>query len=170
MANIIGLTGGKTAIKLLKQFGTLEELLSSIDQVSGKKLKEKLEENKEQAIMSKELATILREAPVDVGLDDLHYEGEETQELKAVFKDLGFNSLLEKMGETVEEETVEQEEISFEVLDEIKADHLARESSLNASIGLIKQGAGTPEEPVWALPSSSTSWRPTRRRSKSKVN
>ncbi|MBV6685384.1 DNA polymerase I [Bacillus sp. JRC01] len=122
--------GEKTAIKLLKQFGTLEELLSSIDQVSGKKLKEKLEENKEQAIMSKELATILREAPVDVDLDDLHYEGEETQELKAVFKDLGFNSLLEKMGETVEEEPVEQEEISFDVLDEIKEDHLARESSL----------------------------------------
>ena len=63
--------GEKTAIKLLKEFHTVEELLESIDKVSGKKLKEKLTEFKEQAVLSKELATILREAPIEVQLGDI---------------------------------------------------------------------------------------------------
>ena len=58
--------GEKTAIKLLKEFHTVEEVLSSIDKVSGKKLKEKLETYRDQAILSKQLATIMRDAPIDV--------------------------------------------------------------------------------------------------------
>ena len=59
--------GEKTAIKLLKEFETVEECtMKTIDQVSGKKLKENLEAYKEQAIMSKELATIITEAPIEV--------------------------------------------------------------------------------------------------------
>ena len=60
--------GEKTAIKLLKEFHTVEEVLSSIDQVSGKKLKEKLETYSDQAILSKQLATIMRDAPIDVAI------------------------------------------------------------------------------------------------------
>ena len=67
--------GEKTAIKLLKEFSTLEHLLDSIDEVSGNKLKEKLAEFKEQAIMSKQLATIERKAPVEVLLEEVNYEG-----------------------------------------------------------------------------------------------
>lgn len=67
--------GEKTALKLLKEFGTLEELLDSVDKVSGKKLKEKLEEFRDQALMSKELATITREAPVEIKIEDIEYEG-----------------------------------------------------------------------------------------------
>jgi DNA polymerase I len=122
--------GEKTAIKLLKEFETVEKLLESIDQVSGKKLKEKLEENKESAIMSKELATILREAPVEIKVDELGYDGMDAARLKEVFKDLGFNSLLEKMGESPQEETKELEEISYEKLQKIEAKHLTNETSL----------------------------------------
>ncbi|MEL3972622.1 DNA polymerase I [Rossellomorea oryzaecorticis] len=122
--------GEKTAIKLLKEFGSVEELLESIDQVSGKKLKEKLEENKESAVMSKELATILREAPIEVKVEELGYDGMDTSKLKEVFKDLGFNSLLEKMGETPQEETQDLEEISYEILKKVEEKHLANESSL----------------------------------------
>ncbi len=67
--------GEKTAIKLLKEFSTLENLLESIDQVSGNKLKEKLEEFKDQAVMSKELATIERHAPVEIELKMLPMRG-----------------------------------------------------------------------------------------------
>jgi DNA polymerase I len=122
--------GEKTAIKLLKEFGSVEKLLESIDEVSGKKLKEKLEEHKESAVMSKELATILREAPIEIKVDELDYEGMDASKLKEVFKDLGFNSLLEKMGETPQEEVQELEEISYEILQEIEGKHLAKESSL----------------------------------------
>ena len=102
--------GEKTAIKLLKQFHTVEELLSSIDEVSGKKLKEKLEEFKEQALMSKELATITTEAPLEVSLDSLGYEGFDREAVVKLFKDLGFHSLLERIGE----EPGEKEEEQFE--------------------------------------------------------
>ncbi|MCA1063661.1 DNA polymerase I [Rossellomorea aquimaris] len=126
--------GEKTAIKLLKEFESLEKLLESIDQVSGKKLKEKLEDHKEQAIMSKELATILREAPIDIGVEELSYEGMDEGKLKGVYRDLGFNSLLEKMGESTEAETQELDDISYEIVETITEDHLSKESSLYIEI------------------------------------
>ncbi|WP_226667077.1 DNA polymerase I [Metabacillus litoralis] len=104
--------GEKTAIKLLKEFSTLENVLNSVEQVSGKKLKEKLEENKEQALMSKELATIDCDAPISIGLSELEYEGFDQQKVANIFKELGFNSLLDKVGEEAEQE-VAVDEISF---------------------------------------------------------
>jgi DNA polymerase I len=120
--------GEKTAIKLLKEFSTLEKLLQSIDQVSGNKLKEKLEEFKEQAVMSKELATIERHAPVEVELESIHYEGYTREKLVPLFKELGFNTLLDKLGEDAtlhtEQELEEIEyEIPAEITDELFADN-----------------------------------------------
>ncbi|QCJ43705.1 DNA polymerase I [Bacillus sp. S3] len=119
--------GEKTAIKLLKEFKTLEKLLDSIDQVSGNKLKEKLEEFKDQALMSKELATIERQAPVEVNLDTISYEGFEREKLVALFKELGFHSLLDRLGEdssvTEEQELEDVEYVTpSEITDEIFAD------------------------------------------------
>lgn len=115
--------GEKTAIKLLKEFQTLEDLLSSIDKVSGNKLKEKLETYKDQALLSKELATIMREAPIEVQLNEIHYEGFEKEKLSSLFKELGFQSLLDKFGEDLADTaTVELEEIEFEIVTEITDD------------------------------------------------
>ncbi|MCY7755469.1 DNA polymerase I [Bacillus haynesii] len=123
--------GEKTAIKLLKQFHTVEELLSSIDEVSGKKLKEKLEEFKEQALMSKELATITTEAPLEVTLDSLGYEGFDREAVVQLFKDLGFNSLLERIGEEPGEKEEEQfEEINVKIKTDITDDLFASPASL----------------------------------------
>ncbi|MCP3741313.1 DNA polymerase I [Rossellomorea sp. BNER] len=122
--------GEKTAIKLLKQFETIERLMESLDEVSGKKLKEKLEENKDQAFMSKELATILREAPVEISLDELTFNGPKDDKLREIFRELGFNSLLEKMGEDPESEVEKDlQEISFEIINEITEEHLAPENT-----------------------------------------
>jgi DNA polymerase I len=122
--------GEKTALKLLKEFGTIDNLLNSIDQVSGKKLKEKLKEHREQALMSKQLATILREAPLEISLEDTAYKGYDIEKVVALFKELGFNSLLNKIGQS--EETQEQadlHEIKYtivtEVTDELLSDHSA---------------------------------------------
>lgn len=112
--------GEKTAIKLLKEFATLENLLSSIEQVSGNKLKEKLEEFKDQALMSKQLATIERQAPIEVDLENAAYEGFTRERLIALFKDLGFHSLLSKLGEGPEETEVQVlEDIEFQKPEEI---------------------------------------------------
>ncbi|MBB6445681.1 DNA polymerase I [Bacillus benzoevorans] len=118
--------GEKTAIKLLKEFHTVEELLQSIDQVSGKKLKEKLTEFKEQAIMSKELATILREAPVDVQIGDIQFKEYDKEKLIALFKELGFQSLLNKIDDPDEAAADDAvlEDIDFAMVEEIKEEIL----------------------------------------------
>lgn len=122
--------GEKTAIKLLKEYGTLEKLLESIDEVSGKKLKEKLEEHRDSAVMSKELATIKCDAPISIGIEDIPYEGFDREQLIKIFRDLGFNSLLEKLGGEETEETAEMEEIQYSIEEEVTETMLADESAL----------------------------------------
>jgi DNA polymerase I len=114
--------GEKTAIKLLAEFQTVENLLNSIDQVSGKKLKEKLEEFKDQALMSKQLATITTEAPVEIGLSEIEYEGLEKDKVIKLFKELDFHSLLDKLGGDSEaEETKPMEEIEFKIVSDVES-------------------------------------------------
>ena len=128
--------GEKTALKLLKQFPTVEEVLSSIDQVSGAKLKEKLETYKDQAIMSKELATIMREVPIDVQLDSIEYLGADQEKLMALFKDLGFQSLLEKIGgdgQTDDEPEV-FDDIEFEMVEEVNESIFSDENSFYVEV------------------------------------
>lgn len=90
--------GEKTAIKLLKQFETLENIYENLDQVSGKKLKEKLEVNKEAAFMSRELVTINQKSPIDVELNDTIYTGYNPNKLTSLFKNFGFQSLITKVS------------------------------------------------------------------------
>nr|WP_295969911.1 DNA polymerase I [uncultured Bacillus sp.] len=122
--------GEKTAIKLLKEFHTVEELLQSIDQVSGKKLREKLTEFKEQAMMSKELASILREAPIDVQLGDIYFKEYDKEKVLSLFKELGFRSLLAKVDDqdVATEDHAEWEEIEFKIVEEITEEILVDRS------------------------------------------
>jgi len=126
--------GEKTAIKLLKEFHSLENLLESIEKVSGKKLQEKLQEFKDQAVMSKQLATITKEAPVKLELSELEYEGFQTEELVKLFKELGFNSLIEKVGGEDVPESTELMEIEFTIPEEITDDLFAEDNAFYVEI------------------------------------
>ncbi|MYL20012.1 DNA polymerase I [Halobacillus litoralis] len=116
--------GEKTAVKLLKQFETLENLYENLDDVSGKKLKEKLETNRGNAFMSQQLVTIERNAPIEISVDTIGYEGYQTQQVSGFFKELGFQSLLPRIQEGGEGESVAEAlpEIEVEVVDEVSAD------------------------------------------------
>jgi len=89
--------GEKTAIKLLKEFSSVENVLDHIDAVSGKKLQERLRENREKAILSKHLATIRRDVPVAVTLEELTYGGYDLNVVRKVFLNLGFRSLVDRL-------------------------------------------------------------------------
>lgn len=130
--NIPGIpsVGEKTALKLLHQFGTVENTLASIDEVSGKKLKEKLEEHKESAIMSKRLATIMREAPIEVTLDDIAYHGYDVDKVIHMYKELGFNSLLDKLDVSSEGEEIIQTDIAYEMIEHVTDDLFSHENGL----------------------------------------
>ena len=90
--------GEKTALKLLHEYGSVEEVLNNIDHISGKKLQENLRANVEQAKMSKSLATILREAPVEVEMEQVAYNGYERTTLLDFFKRMEFKSLIPKVA------------------------------------------------------------------------
>jgi len=126
--------GEKTALKLLKEFGSLEDLLESIDKVSGKKLKEKLEEFKDQALMSKELATIMREAPVDISLDRIEYPGYEKEKVISLYKELGFNSLLDKVAGDEASLEEDLDEIEYIIVEEISEDIFADKNAFYVEI------------------------------------
>ncbi|OLN22662.1 DNA polymerase I [Domibacillus antri] len=120
--------GEKTAVKLLKQFQSVETLLESIDDVSGAKLKEKLHEHKELALLSKELATILRTVPLDVTTDRLIYHGANEEQLYNLFRDLEFKTLLDGLNRTEDEE--EAADVSFEILTSPEPVHFEQADSL----------------------------------------
>ncbi len=88
--------GEKTATKLLKEFSDLETILENIDQVSGKKRKENLRKNSEQARMSKRLGLIDTDVPVNFNEKDCRWGGFDEGEVYEFLAELDFNSLLDR--------------------------------------------------------------------------
>ena len=103
--------GEKTALKLLQEYKSLENLYDNIDNIKGK-TKEKLVEDKEMAFISKKIATIYRDVPLNIVLEDLKYEKKVTPELIELFKDLEFFSFLKNMETKKETKTLEYSSIS----------------------------------------------------------
>ena len=113
--NIPGIpgVGEKTAIKLLTEYETVENVLENIDNISGKKLKERLTEGKEDAILSKKLATIFTDVPVDNKIEDLTFkEGREKK--KELFEKLEFVSFLRKLSQENSSEDAGESETNEE--------------------------------------------------------
>ena len=96
--NIPGIpgVGEKTAIKLIAEFDTIENLLNNTDKLKGK-LKEKVEENKDKAILSKRLATIIIDAPVQLNEKELLLEAPNEEVLRELFAELEFRTLAKRI-------------------------------------------------------------------------
>jgi len=91
--------GEKTAVKLLKEFGSIDTLLSRTDELKGA-LKTKIEENKEQIIFSRFLATIRIDVPIDFDEKSLEIEPRKEPELRVLFDELEFRTMSAKIGNT----------------------------------------------------------------------
>jgi DNA polymerase-1 len=89
--------GEKTALKLLSQFGTLENVFENIDNISGKKLNENLRENKETAYFSKKLATINVNVPIETDLSNMRIKDYDYIKIRNLFEDYEFKSLINKI-------------------------------------------------------------------------
>jgi len=94
--NIPGLpgVGDKTAKKFLKQFGSMENLLDNLDQVQGK-LKEKIEANKDLGVLSKKLATIITDVPVQFNAKDYELSDPDMEAATTIFEELEFRRIQE---------------------------------------------------------------------------
>lgn len=99
--------GEKTGIKLLKQFGNIENLIDNTDELKGS-IKKKIEENKDEAIHSKWLATIVRDVPIEFDLDKMIFGDFNIDEVVEKFQFLKFNSLIKRLMEISGKENIDE--------------------------------------------------------------
>lgn len=121
--------GEKTALKLLKEYGTVEHVLASLEHISGKKLKENLQKYREQALLSKQLATIHRDVPLTLSLDELAWQSYDAERVAALFQEFGFTSLMDKIGQ-ISQEQLSLTDISFVTVQAIDEHMLTKEGAL----------------------------------------
>ena len=116
--NISGVKGigEKTAITLLKKYGSLDEIYNNLENIGGKTA-EKLETGKEDAYTSLDLATMYRAVPIPFALEDCIYQGLNTEEYIAILRELEFKSLLKKISVGIDN-TVLTGQQSFDLLEE----------------------------------------------------
>ncbi len=91
--------GEKTASDLIKRFDSLEKVLENISQVPGKKRRENLRAFKDQAILSKRLATIIRDIPIEIDFEKIKFnpENKNTDKLLSLFERLEFKQLIKRL-------------------------------------------------------------------------
>ena len=89
--------GEKTALKLITEFGSVESVIENTDKIERKRIRELMEEYKEQAEFSKKLATIVTDVPIDFDLGEMKKKEPDNEKIKSLFKELGFKSLLDKI-------------------------------------------------------------------------
>ncbi len=120
--------GEKTALKLLHQFQSLESVLDNISTMPEGKLKENLAQNVQQALLSKKLATIHRNIPVDIDMEECRSPDPDTRDVVKKLSELEFNSLIERAKklfgtgdalQTTERETEECNYVCLETLEDI---------------------------------------------------
>lgn len=100
--------GEKTAVKLIADFGSVEDLIANTESLKGA-LKKKVEENTEQIVFSKYLATIRTDVPVDVDPADLERRPADRDKLFAIFKELEFKSLAERVARRLDNADVSKD-------------------------------------------------------------
>lgn len=125
--NIPGVTkiGEKTGIKLLLEYGSLEGIYENIDEMKASKMKENLINDKEQAFLSKILATIDTKAPIEIGLDDLVYSGPNVESLGKFYDEMGFKQLKQALNAS---QTNQAETLNFTMVDKVSQDMLSEDS------------------------------------------
>lgn len=91
--------GEKTTVKLLEQFGSLENVYEHLDEISSKSVRQKLETDKEMAFKSKYLATICREVPIEFDFEHTHVTLPDVEKLSAFLRKMQFHSLIRQLPE-----------------------------------------------------------------------
>ncbi|MEJ2628640.1 MAG: 5'-3' exonuclease H3TH domain-containing protein, partial [bacterium] len=101
--------GKKTAKNLIDIHGSLDNILKNVESIKGDKLKENIQEHKQQALISRTLVTIDTQVPLEIGLESLHSTTINKKELISLFKELEFTSLMGRIKEfVITEHTIEK--------------------------------------------------------------
>lgn len=106
--------GPKTAIPLIQKFGTIENIYNNIDKIEKESIRKKLIENKDNALLSKELATINTEVPLEFDFEKAKFEKPDFEKLREIFLELEFKSLYSKLLEIYGNSEVLKTEVEAE--------------------------------------------------------
>jgi len=143
--------GAKTAIKLVKEFGSLENLYENLDKVKGKKLVEKLKDNQDKAFMSRKLGTIVTDIDMEVKMDDYLRKEADRETLKKLYKELEFNNFLKALEDRKGESTGDKESLdrpdTIEISSALQVEKLL-EIAEREGIALLIQSEK--QHPMWA--------------------
>lgn len=120
--------GEKTAINLIKKYGNINNLFDDIDKISKKSLREQLIKYKEQVLMSKKLATIITNVPIDYNFDDFKVKSPNYGKLLKIFNKLEFKNLAKKISPQINQENKK-----------IKYNLVETKEKLNELINIIKK-------------------------------
>ncbi|VGT38908.1 DNA polymerase I [Streptococcus pyogenes] len=125
--NIPGVTkiGEKTGLKLLHEFGSLEGIYDHIDGFKASKMKENLINDRDQAFLSKTLATINTASPITIGLDDIVYNGPDVASLSQFYDEMDFVQLKKGLASQMPQEPVAV--ISYQEVTNVSADLFSAE-------------------------------------------
>ena len=139
--NIPGLpgVGEKTAKKFLKEYGSIEELYKNLDDIKGK-LKEKISENKELGLLSKKLATIIIDVPIDYKIEELKIVESNNEKILSIFEDLEFKRLKEnyfKIFKQQENEAPNNNELNFEIDNKNEENYLSQKLESEKGIRIL---------------------------------
>ncbi|MCI8291891.1 MAG: DNA polymerase I, partial [Clostridia bacterium] len=115
--------GEKTALKLLHEYKTLDGIYENIDKIKGK-LKEKLEADKDNAYMSYDLATIVKDVPMEIDINDIKYKEANLEELNKMYEELEFYSFLKKT------QTKQEKPVQIRIIKDIKELNITKDVAI----------------------------------------
>ena len=123
--------GEKTALSLLQEYKTLDNIYENIDNIKGK-LKDKLIEGKESAYQSYDLATIYTDVPIDTDFEKIRYKGYDAIKYIQLLEEYEFYSLIKKMDIKKEDQKdyIEKEEINYKIVNDINEVKLDKDYSI----------------------------------------
>lgn len=135
--NIPGVTriGEKTGLKLLHEYHSLEELYERLDELNPTKMKENLLNEKDMAFLSRDLATIKLDTPLDFDIEDLEMRGKDPEALGEFYRQMNFNSFIQDLQEEFPGEVGDDSQVAslpeytLERLETIEAQHLPSKSA-----------------------------------------
>ena len=141
--NIPGIpgVGEKTATKIIAQYHSIENAYEHVDEIKPNKAKESLRDNYDKAVLSKTLATINIDSPIEYSWDDSSFDSVYTPEAYEMFRKLEFKNLLSKFDGDVQENKIEE---TFIIVNEKKqADKVLKDAKKEKSLGIqiqVKEG------------------------------
>lgn len=142
--------GEKTAVKLIQEFGSLENLYDHLESVKGKKVVERLSQHREQAFMSRKLGRIIRDIDMQCSLEDYRRKNPDLKTVRELYHKLEFNSLLQSLEEKIDQPQAywDDKVVAEELKDEDQTARFIAALGENQNTGVLI--AADYHHPMWA--------------------